>query len=90
MVYGCNSKDLNNQNLADDLSTVLALISQWWKDWFVSFNTYKIKLATFHHYQADPKFAPVLMSNCILLGPLSETTNAHSWPQAEFIYSCHH
>lgn len=56
------SKNLDDQNLADDLSSILALSAQWRKKWFVILNALKTKLLIFHNRQRDTEFAPITMN----------------------------
>lgn len=49
-VYGCPSRNLDDQNLATDLLSDQALTAQWGNNWLVAFNTLKINLVMFHSH----------------------------------------
>lgn len=59
----CNSKNLEDQKLATDLSSNLALVAQWVKDRLVKFI---IKILTFQHHRADPERSPIIIEGCSL------------------------
>ena len=60
-IYGFTSKDLNHQDLADNISGDLSGVVQWGKRWLVSFNAQKTKLVSFNRRRNAPDLPPVSM-----------------------------
>lgn len=79
MVYRSTTKNLDDQNLTADLSSDLARIAQWRRNWLVAFNNSKTKLETFHHHRVAPYFPLFIMNSGILLGLKQTPDLKQSW-----------
>lgn len=72
------------------LTSDLALTAQWGDNCFVSFNTSKMKLVTFHHHKADPEFTDEWYTfNEAPLPRTSTGVQVHSRPKIEIVYLCY-
>lgn len=63
-VNGFTFKIWEDQELAGDFSSNIALTAWWRKNWLVTFNITKTKLVKFHNQ--DPEFSLVMMSSHML------------------------
>lgn len=60
-VYERISKNRDERNISDDLSSDLTLTDQY-EELVLAFNTLSIKLAVLYHQRADLEYFPVMMN----------------------------
>lgn len=68
ILWHMHHQNLENKNLAGDLSLDLTCTDQWLRNCFVTFNASQTNLVMFHHQKANLEFSQDMVNGCTLNG----------------------